>query len=114
MTSEPGSQPPRAVDADGGPGPRITCSDEPLRRLIALAARAVDMADASILVTAGPTTGRRISTAGYDEGRRRLVAGLDAAVASSGRPLAVPDLADRPSRRHRRARPQGPISVFPC
>jgi EAL domain-containing protein (putative c-di-GMP-specific phosphodiesterase class I) len=92
MTSDPVSQPPRKADA---PGPYGSRSDESLLRLIALAARALDMAGASVLVQMGSVTYRPITSPGYDQARGDLVAGLDAAVAGSRRPLAVPDLADQ-------------------
>ena len=75
-----------------------------LLRLIELAARAVDMSDASVSLHAG-TTASPITTPGYDAVRGHLVARLDAAVVASGRPLAIPDLADHsgqgPGRRPR-------------
>ena len=92
MTSDAESQPPRKADAPEAYGSR---SDDSLRRLLALAARALDMAGASVVLQTGSATHAPITSPGYDQARGDLVAGLDAAVAGSRRPLAVPDLADR-------------------
>lgn len=75
-----------------------------LLRLIELAARAVDMSDARVSLLAG-NTASPITTPGYDAARGHLVARLDAAVLASGRPLAIPDLADHSG--------QGPWSPVP-
>jgi EAL domain-containing protein (putative c-di-GMP-specific phosphodiesterase class I) len=72
-------------------------SDASLRRLISLAARALDMAGASVLPIGSANHGP-ITSPGYDQAQGHLVAGLDAAVAGSRRPLAVPDFADQSSQ----------------
>ena len=94
MTSDSGARSQREAYVPVGPGVHAARSDDSLRRLLALAARAVDMADARVSLRAGATNDRGVSTAGYDESRGQLVDGLDAAVAVSGEPLVVSDLAD--------------------
>jgi EAL domain-containing protein (putative c-di-GMP-specific phosphodiesterase class I) len=94
MTSDHGLRPPSAAYPPERPERYAPSIDEPLRRLIALAALAVDM-PAGVSLYVGSMTVGPITSAGYDRALGDLVAGLDAAVVDSGRPLAVPDLADR-------------------
>ena len=53
------------------------------------------MGGASVSLRMGSLSREPVSTPGYDATRGQLVAGLDAEVAGSGQPLAVPDLAAR-------------------
>jgi len=98
MMSDSESPPPFVALPDAGAESGAARSSDSLRRLIELAARAVDMADASLSLRAGPTASA-ITTPGYDAARGHLVARLDAAVVASGQPLAIPDLADRSGQR---------------
>ena len=95
MTSEPVPPPPPGADA---PRAYRARSDDSLRRLVALAARTLDMSGGSVSLWTGATIDRRVSTTGYDEARGELVAGLDATVAGSRRAVVVPDLAHHSHR----------------